>query len=58
MTTAKVIAINPLATVTLRVVFPRGMRMRLWLGAQIIRVAAFVAGVDAKVEFEGSELRA
>jgi len=57
MTTARVIALNPLACVTLRVVFPRGMRVRLWLGAQIIRLAAVVAGVDATVEIEGSELR-
>ena len=58
MTTTHEIPFKPLCDVKLRVVFPRGWSFRLRLSAQIIRLAAFVAGVEAKVEISGSEPQA
>ena len=58
MTTTSIITANPPHVVKLRVVSPRAWSLRLRLGAQIIRLAAFVAGVEAKVEISGSEPQA
>lgn len=45
----------PKVTLGIRVVVPRMVRFRFWLGGALIKLGARVLGDRARVEFEGSE---
>ncbi len=45
----------PKVTLGLRVIVPKSVRFRFWLGCTLIKLGARVLGDKAHVEFEGSE---
>lgn len=45
----------PTVSLGLRVVVPKSLRFRFWLGGTLIKLGARVLGDKARVEFEGGE---